>query len=111
MSSIYQKIGKRVREERKLRNLSMVELGERAKLVASFISQIERGDRKLSVASLEKIAIALGLAPWELIKDVPAKSSVSPESSIALLLKNQPAHRKMLILKTLKFIFRNLRGV
>lgn len=63
------------------------------------------------MASLEKIAAALGIVPWELVKDVPAKSDVSLESSIVLLLKCQPAHRKTLIFKTLKFILRNLRRV
>jgi transcriptional regulator with XRE-family HTH domain len=53
-------LGRRVRRVREERSLSLKQLAERALVSESFISQVERGVANPSVASLRRIAEALG---------------------------------------------------
>jgi len=64
MSDIYAMVGKRIREERLARYLSLRELSESAGTTASFLGQIERGNRKLSLATLQKLLNSLGPFRW-----------------------------------------------
>ncbi|OGS04213.1 MAG: hypothetical protein A3G41_08620 [Elusimicrobia bacterium RIFCSPLOWO2_12_FULL_59_9] len=109
MPNIYEKIGRQIREERKARVLSLEELAEKADLTPSFLGQIERGERKLSVATLEKLAIALHVSPCNLMK-TETKKGFSWEDRIADLLRHQPLKHKVVVFKTLKYLFRILRG-
>ena len=54
-----QSLGKRLRELRKERGLTLAQLGQRAGLSASYLSQIERGVTMPSLATLTTIASAL----------------------------------------------------
>lgn len=69
MSDIQQKFGKKVREIRKQKGLSQEELAFRSGLHRTYISDIERGDRNVSVKNIEKIAHALGIKPSELLEN------------------------------------------
>lgn len=51
--------GKRIREIRKSKHMSIVELADMVGVSKSLISQVERGDIFPSLSTLEKIAIAL----------------------------------------------------
>lgn len=51
--------GKRIREVRKSKNISIVELAKMVGVSKSLISQVERGDVFPSLSTLEKIAVAL----------------------------------------------------
>ena len=59
MDSLYTSIGRRIRRLRKRRRWTQVELAERADISTSFLGHIERGSRKLSVETLNRIALAL----------------------------------------------------
>lgn len=52
--------GKKVREVRKKQGLSQEELGAKAKLHRTYIGMIERGEKNITLESMEKIAKALG---------------------------------------------------
>jgi transcriptional regulator with XRE-family HTH domain len=54
-------VGKGLREIRVARRLTLREVAERAQLSESFLSQVERGRSSASVASLRRIAEALGV--------------------------------------------------
>ncbi|HKL11981.1 MAG TPA: helix-turn-helix domain-containing protein [Halanaerobiales bacterium] len=56
------KIGKKIKKYRKLRNITISELAEKAGLSVGMISQIERDKIGLSVSSLWKIAQALNVS-------------------------------------------------
>jgi transcriptional regulator with XRE-family HTH domain len=68
MSDIQEKVGKKVREIRKQKGLSQEELAFRSGLHRTYISDIERGDRNVSLKNIEKIARALGVKPSELLE-------------------------------------------
>jgi transcriptional regulator with XRE-family HTH domain len=53
-------VGERLREIRHTRRLTLLEVAERAGVSESFLSQVERGRSNASIASLQRIAGALG---------------------------------------------------
>ena len=66
MSNIAQKLGERIRLIREARGLSQERLAEKSNLNTSFIGQIERGNKKPTIASIEKIVNALDITFEEL---------------------------------------------
>lgn len=53
-------IGKRIKQLRTARELTLQELGEKAKMSAGYLSEVERGGPALSSEKLEALATALG---------------------------------------------------
>ncbi|MCY9664899.1 helix-turn-helix domain-containing protein [Paenibacillus alginolyticus] len=64
MSDLKLLVGKRIRALRKAKGLSQATLAERAGSVSdSYLAGIERGERNISLESLEKIVTALDAEP------------------------------------------------
>jgi len=61
------KFGKRVREERMKRDISQERLGELAHVHRTYIGMIERAEKNITLANMEKIAKALGMKVNSLI--------------------------------------------
>ena len=59
MGAICKKFGDRIRKLRKERQLSQEKLAELADLHRTYIGDIERGERNVSLENIEKIAKAL----------------------------------------------------
>lgn len=74
----FTQLGLKIREARKLRNLTLTELAGRVGLTASHISQIERGLTSPSVSSLLSIAGALDLPMEYFFADDNERGSTSP---------------------------------
>lgn len=70
----YRKLGSRVREMRKKRGYTQEQLAERANISFAFIGHIERGTRKLSVATLLSLARALNCPTDFLLDNLDAPS-------------------------------------
>lgn len=64
-------MGKKIKELRKDRGLTLQVLGKKASITATYISAIERGDRRPSMNTLELIAGALGTSVSYLIGEAP----------------------------------------
>lgn len=62
-----ERMGRRIRRLRHARGLTLVQLASAAELSHPFLSQLERGLARPSIASLEKIARALGSSQLELL--------------------------------------------
>ncbi len=62
--------GRNVRKRREEKNLTQEALAERADLDRTYISDIERGARNVSMLSMLRIAKALGTTVSELTKGV-----------------------------------------
>lgn len=60
-------VGKRIREVRLGLDLTQAKLGERAELDPMYVSQVERGEKQLSLDALDRIATALKSNPGELL--------------------------------------------
>jgi len=63
-------LGRAVRKRRRQLGLSQERLGEVADLHRTYIADVERGARNLSLLSIVKIARALGVSPSQLLRGV-----------------------------------------
>lgn len=72
------RLGARIRQLRKTRNLTLVQLAAATELSHPFLSQLERGLAQPSLGSLRRIAIALETSPIELI----AAAETPPETTM-----------------------------
>jgi transcriptional regulator with XRE-family HTH domain len=59
--------GKRLRQLRRRRGLSQEDLAFRSQLDRSYIGQVERGERNISLINIHKLARGLGASPHELL--------------------------------------------
>ena len=65
----YEALGKRIRTQRKLLDMTQEELAAAIDVSTSFIGHIERGTRKLSVETLVSLANALRISCDQLLQD------------------------------------------
>ena len=72
----YTALGRRIKEERQKLNMTQERLAEEVNLSTSYIGQIERGERKLTLDSLINITNCLGVTVDYLLQD-----SISQEQS------------------------------
>src|SRR5438093_11948494 len=61
-------VGERLQELRRFRRCTLREIAERSGLSESFLSQVERGRASASIASLRRIADALGVTMADLFE-------------------------------------------
>ena len=66
---LYEDLGKRVRQQRKLARMTQEKLAEKAGISFAFVGHIERGTRKASLETLVKLANALNVSPDLLLQD------------------------------------------
>jgi CheY-like chemotaxis protein len=83
--NIEQRFGTSVRTWRHRLRLSQEELAFRASLQRSYISDIERGARNVSLKSVEKIADALGISLMNLFNSVGDPASTQPLTADAMV--------------------------
>ena len=65
----YKDFGKRVRQQRKLSQMTQEQLAEKAGISFAFVGHIERGTRKASLETVVKLSNALGISPNILLQD------------------------------------------
>jgi transcriptional regulator with XRE-family HTH domain len=62
-----------IKEWRKHRGLTLVELGKKAGISGAMVSQLERGSSGYRQETLEKVAGALQVKPWQLLGFKPGE--------------------------------------
>ena len=80
---LYQGLGKRIRQQRKLLRMTQEQLAERAGISLSFLGHIERGTRKASLDTLVRICNALQVSPQLLLQDSLADNLLGDASRIS----------------------------
>lgn len=66
VSDFLKLVGNTIRTIRKQRGLTQEELAEKADLQYSYIGGIERGERNISLLTLEKVVTSLNVSPSEI---------------------------------------------
>ncbi len=90
-TDIYSALGNAIRAHRKVRGWSQEELGERAGLHPSYIGQIERGTKKISLVTLHKISAALKVKMSDLLQEkLPVSKASEWEARIMGILRDKP---------------------
>jgi len=77
--NIREKLGKRIRELRKAKELTQEALGEKASLSYKFIGEIERGQVNPSLDSLSAIANALNVEIGDFFQKDDLLNKLAPE--------------------------------
>lgn len=67
---VLEKFGRRLREARKARNISQLDLGLECGLSQTYLSEVESGKRNISLANIYKLAVALNVPVAELVADI-----------------------------------------
>ena len=102
------KIGKKVRNERLRLNWTQEELAEKLDMSASFVSQIERGVRSVSIETLERLSQALGVSSADLLKKDSDSRKVSEtqtaEHKLQSLLKGYTPHEQEAVYQAIKYM-------
>lgn len=62
-------LAKNMRKLRAARELSQEALADIAGLHRTYLGGVERSERNISIDNVARIATALGVEPWELLKD------------------------------------------
>lgn len=113
-NDIYRTLGVAVRNHRLRYGWSQEELGERASLHPSYIGQIERGTKKISLATLQKLSTALKVKISGLLREKPVGYKPSTwENRIAGIVRDRPVDQQKrayrIIKETLGFYPRRKR--
>ncbi|NQX58579.1 helix-turn-helix domain-containing protein [Paenibacillus qinlingensis] len=66
MSNLQVIVGEKIKNYRKIKGLTQLELGTKANIKQGYLGDVERGARNISLESLEKIMGALDLKPSDL---------------------------------------------
>jgi transcriptional regulator with XRE-family HTH domain len=78
-------VGERIRYFRKNRGLTQEQLGEKVGLPQSYVGAIERGEKNLSLETLERIIKALQLGPAEVFIPIKNKEHLKKDKLIDLI--------------------------
>ena len=84
----YSALGSRIRAERTKKEITQAQLAEWVDVSTAFIGQIERGERKFSIATLVDIASTLRVSVDYLLKDNIENVSSIVEEFVALVERN-----------------------
>ncbi len=101
----YEKLGKRIREERIRLNLTQAQLAEDIDISDTYMGAIERGERSLTLDKLVKIVKRLGVTVDYLLQDYVETSDEIIISQIRSVLNGQSPKRKEMALSVLRTIF------
>jgi len=107
MEEIYKLVGNRIRQERLRLNMTQERLAELTDLSVAFIGQIERGDNRASLVTIQKIADALNVPISKLFTEIPTKKTeYKLAKQIESILRDKTPQQKKFARELLEFIFK-----
>jgi len=95
-TDIKSRFGTAVRTERKRQGISQEELAGRAGLHRTYVADIERGARNLSLANIEKLAKALGTTIPALFMETPIRGTTANPAEV-LLVEDDPSDVELVL--------------
>ncbi|MUT64925.1 helix-turn-helix domain-containing protein [Paenibacillus sp. NEAU-GSW1] len=104
MSDLVKKVGERVRQLRKEKNLTQEELAERSSLHTNYVGQVERGEKNLTLETLEKIVAGLDVSLEELFRFLGPMERRDAFGEIVHLLSERSQEDHAMILRVLETV-------
>jgi len=104
VSDLVAKVGERIRRLRKERNLSQEQLAERSNLHTNYVGQVERGEKNLTLETLEKIVSGLGVSLEELFRFLGPMDRKDALGEIVRLLSERSAEDHSMVLRVLETV-------
>lgn len=105
---IYNLLGKRIREERTKLNLTQEQLAEKVDISTSYVGQIERGERNISLDTLVNVANILGVTIDFLLQDSITFQQDNISSQIEQIISKRTLKEKLMTLDILKIMFSHI---
>ncbi|MEK7065993.1 MAG: helix-turn-helix transcriptional regulator [Patescibacteria group bacterium] len=107
MEDVYGIIGQKVRAYRTRLGWTQEGLGEKASLHPSFIGQIERGVKKISIVTLQKLSKALRVKMSNLLDEEPLPYQPSRvEAEIIRMVREKPEKQQEYVLSIIQGLSR-----
>ena len=106
MDYIY--LGKRIREERLKAHLTQEQLAEYSDISLSYMGQIERGERKVTLETLLRICNCLKVSVDFLLKDSYKADEDNTVTQFKQLISNKSFDEKQMAIDVLKTIFNHI---
>ena len=104
----YVRLGQRIREERLKLNLTQARLAEDIDISDTYIGQIERGERSLTLDTLVRLVNRLGVSIDYLLKDSVGTGDENIISQFRQIIDSRSDNRKQMALDVLKAMFAHL---
>jgi len=104
----YKALGKRIREERLKLNLTQAGLAESIDISDTYVGQIERGERSLTLDTLLRLVNRLGVTIDYLLMDYVVADDDMVIDQFRQIVQNQTAERKQMAIDVIKTIFGHL---
>lgn len=111
---LLQFIGERIRQIRKAKGLTQEELAEKAGINASYMGTVERGDRNISIETLEKIMQGLDVTLTDFFQfhEIENDNIINENSRLLEVMKsllyNRPLEENKLVLRVVKDILETI---
>lgn len=105
MSELIRRLGDRICQIRKEKQLSQKELGELSGLHPNYIGQAERGEKNVTIESLEKIVVGLGISMEHLFRYIDPVNQQDELGQINELLSSRSDQDRAMVLHVIKNIF------
>jgi transcriptional regulator with XRE-family HTH domain len=86
-------VGSRIRASRELMGLSRERFAELCDISDSFLSDVERGKKSLTVKTLNKICVAANLSADYIVLGVAPEGVTDEVAALVALLKGLPSHQ------------------
>lgn len=107
----YVALGKRIKEERLILNLTQEQLAEYVDISASYMGQIERGERKVTLDTLIRIANKLNVSIDYLLKDSTTIDSDNSLNQLKQLLSDKSLPQKQMAVDVVRVMFSHLNDI
>lgn len=87
MNRISKEVGNRIRNLREERGWNQEELAHRAGINRTFLGEVERGAKKASIETIEKIANAFEISMGDFFKPIQSSSKYDGDTTLAVLIE------------------------
>ena len=104
----YKALGKRIREERRKLNLTQEKLADKVSVTYSYIGQVERGERGISLETLINISNCLGVTVDFLLENYMDNEDEYLRQLWIKLMKNRADKEQEMIINVVKTIVNGL---
>lgn len=103
-SELVKRVGERIRRLRKEMNLSQEQLAVRSGLHTNYVGQVERGEKNLTLETLDKVVGGLGISLEELFRYIGPVEKQDVLGQIVELLVERPSEDQKMALSVLKSV-------
>ncbi len=100
----YVKLGEKIKKERVHNRLTQEMLAEMAEITSSYVGQIERGERKVTLSKLVRIANVLNVSVDYLLSDTIDMIDDDLEIEVKNAMNNMEEKDKKMIIDIIKII-------